>query len=151
MRALAERLAAAGYYSAGAAHAGPRQQCPAGSRVRRGRTGRPRSASVRDTYAAGSARDVRSLMVGYSNGGALSVKYTLDAERERRAADARIASILLCPMMGVTPFARLASLVSAAVADSLFRSRGLARRPARVTTRSSSTRFPPTPAARRTS
>jgi alpha-beta hydrolase superfamily lysophospholipase len=48
-------------------------------------------------------------MVGYSNGGALSVKYTLDAcEHSELPMPARL--VLLSPMIGVTSFARFAGL-----------------------------------------
>lgn len=48
-------------------------------------------------------------MVGYSNGGALSVKYTLDAcEHGELPMPTRL--VLLSPMIGVTTFARFAGL-----------------------------------------
>jgi len=48
-------------------------------------------------------------MVGYSNGGALALKYTLDAcEHEELAMPSRL--VLLSPMIGVTSFARFAGL-----------------------------------------
>jgi alpha-beta hydrolase superfamily lysophospholipase len=48
-------------------------------------------------------------MVGYSNGGALAVKYTLDAgEHPELAKPTRL--VLLSPMIGVTRFARFAGL-----------------------------------------
>lgn len=48
-------------------------------------------------------------MVGYSNGGALAVKYTLDAcEHPELARPTRL--VLLSPMIGVTSFARFAGL-----------------------------------------
>ncbi|WP_109123924.1 alpha/beta hydrolase [Dyella sp. C11] len=48
-------------------------------------------------------------MVGYSNGGALAVKYTLDAcEHDDLAMPTRL--VLLSPMIGVTTFARFAGL-----------------------------------------
>jgi alpha-beta hydrolase superfamily lysophospholipase len=47
------------------------------------------------------------IIVGYSNGGALALKYTLDAlEQDRSIRPAKL--ILLSPMIGVTPAARLA-------------------------------------------
>jgi len=48
-------------------------------------------------------------MVGYSNGGALSVKYTLDA-CEHNALPMPTRLVLLSPMIGVTRFARFAGL-----------------------------------------
>jgi alpha-beta hydrolase superfamily lysophospholipase len=55
--------------------------------------------------------DAPLILVGYSNGGALVLKYTLDAmERE---SDPRPATlVLLSPMIGVTPAARLAWWIS---------------------------------------
>jgi alpha-beta hydrolase superfamily lysophospholipase len=51
------------------------------------------------------------LLVGYSNGGALVLKYTLDAmERDGDPRPARL--ILLSPMIGVSPAARLARWIS---------------------------------------
>lgn len=48
-------------------------------------------------------------MVGYSNGGALAVKYTLDAcEHQDLPMPSRL--VLLSPMIGVTAFARFAGL-----------------------------------------
>jgi alpha-beta hydrolase superfamily lysophospholipase len=56
-------------------------------------------------------RDAPLLLVGYSNGGALVLKYTLEAlEREGAARPATL--ILLSPMIGVTPAARLAWWIS---------------------------------------
>ncbi len=51
------------------------------------------------------------LLVGYSNGGALAVKYALDAlDRPQDPAPSRL--LLLSPMIGVTPAARLAWWIS---------------------------------------
>ena len=51
------------------------------------------------------------VLVGYSNGGALSVKYALEAlERSSDPAPARL--LLISPMIGVTPAARLARWIS---------------------------------------
>ena len=51
------------------------------------------------------------IIVGYSNGGALALKYTLDAlERDGSIRPAKL--ILLSPMIGVTPAARLAWWIS---------------------------------------
>lgn len=48
-------------------------------------------------------------MVGYSNGGALALKYTLDAcEHDELAMPSRL--VLISPMIGVTSFARFAGL-----------------------------------------
>jgi len=53
--------------------------------------------------------DVPLDVVGYSNGGALAVKYTLDALADQRlAAVDRV--VLLSPMIGVTRFARFAGV-----------------------------------------
>ena len=52
------------------------------------------------------------VMVGYSNGGALVLKYTLDAvEGSGDPPAARV--VLLSPMIGVTPFAWMARVISA--------------------------------------
>ena len=56
-------------------------------------------------------QDAPLLLVGYSNGGALVLKYTLDAlERDGDPRPAKL--ILLSPMIGVTPAARLAWWIS---------------------------------------
>jgi alpha-beta hydrolase superfamily lysophospholipase len=56
-------------------------------------------------------QDAPLLLVGYSNGGALVLKYTLDAlEPEGDVRPAKL--ILLSPMIGVTPAARLAWWIS---------------------------------------
>ena len=58
----------------------------------------------------GEARPL--VIVGYSNGGALAVRYALDALEEPSLP--RVDRlVLVSPMIGVTPMARLASLVSA--------------------------------------
>jgi alpha-beta hydrolase superfamily lysophospholipase len=63
---------------------------------------------VRKTIGA----DRPLILVGYSNGGALSVRYALEA-----AADSRLPApsqvVLLSPMIGVSPAARLARVISA--------------------------------------
>ncbi|HEY7573798.1 MAG TPA: alpha/beta hydrolase [Thermoanaerobaculia bacterium] len=51
-------------------------------------------------------------LVGYSNGGALAVKYSLDALAEPRLPKAD-KLVLLSPMIGLTPFAGMAPLLSA--------------------------------------
>jgi alpha-beta hydrolase superfamily lysophospholipase len=52
------------------------------------------------------------VIVGYSNGGAMAVRYALDAlEDPSLTRPARL--ILVSPMIGVTPAARLASVISA--------------------------------------
>jgi alpha-beta hydrolase superfamily lysophospholipase len=56
-------------------------------------------------------QDAPLFLVGYSNGGALVLKYTLDAiEREGDPRPSKL--ILLSPMIGVTPAARLAWWIS---------------------------------------
>ena len=56
-------------------------------------------------------KDAPLILVGYSNGGALVVKYTLEAlENDREPRPAKL--ILLSPMIGVTPAARLAWWIS---------------------------------------
>lgn len=63
-------------------------------------------------HARSKAGEGRPLvLVGYSNGGALAVKYALDAiERPENPAPTRL--ILLSPMIGVNPAARLAWWIS---------------------------------------
>jgi alpha-beta hydrolase superfamily lysophospholipase len=51
------------------------------------------------------------LLVGYSNGGALVVQYALDALEDRSLPQAS-GLLLLSPMIGVTPFARLSWMMS---------------------------------------
>ncbi len=59
--------------------------------------------------AAAQAPGLPLHLVGYSNGGALAVKYALDAlEDDSLPAPARLA--LISPMIGVTAFARFAGL-----------------------------------------
>jgi alpha-beta hydrolase superfamily lysophospholipase len=60
---------------------------------------------------AGIPPDAPLLLVGYSNGGALVLKYTIDAI-ERGEKDRPEKLILLSPMIGVTPAARLAWWIS---------------------------------------
>jgi alpha-beta hydrolase superfamily lysophospholipase len=56
-------------------------------------------------------KDAPIILVGYSNGGALVLKYTFDAiERAEGTRPAQL--ILLSPMIGVTPAARLAWWIS---------------------------------------
>ena len=63
---------------------------------------------VRQTIGA----DRPMVLVGYSNGGALVMRYTLEA-----TADARLPSparvVLISPMIGVSPLARMARVISA--------------------------------------
>ena len=51
------------------------------------------------------------VLVGYSNGGALAVQYTLDA-LDDGSLPRPDRLVLLSPMIGVTPFARLSRLIS---------------------------------------
>ena len=86
------------------------------------------------------------MLVGYSNGGALVLKYALDAiEGSGDPQAARI--VLLSPMIGVAPFAWLARVISM-----LGPLPGSRRRAGSTsipnTTRSSTTRSPPTPGSR---
>ena len=52
------------------------------------------------------------VLVGYSNGGALVLKYALD-EIERGQALPKMRLVLVSPMIGVTPFAWMARVISA--------------------------------------
>ena len=111
MRALAERLTSAGYYTLSL-------RMPGHGGVPGGLT----RATWEDWMAAVrlGARHVRGrigpglplIMVGYSNGGALTVKYALDL-LDGRADPRPDRLVLLSPMIGVTPFARLSSVVGA--------------------------------------
>src|SRR5262249_34742287 len=56
--------------------------------------------------------EVPLTLVGYSNGGALAVKYALDAIEDPTLPRAD-RLVLISPMIGVSPFARLARLVGA--------------------------------------
>ncbi|MGY5466493.1 alpha/beta hydrolase [Citrobacter koseri] len=56
-----------------------------------------------------AGRDVPLHLVGYSNGGALALKYTLDALEDNTLRRPQ-QLILLSPMIGVTAFARFAGL-----------------------------------------
>jgi alpha-beta hydrolase superfamily lysophospholipase len=109
MRALAERFGAAGYYALAL-------RMPGHGTVPAGLT----RATWEDWMAAVrlGARHVRVaigpdrpfLIVGYSNGGALAVKYALDLlGRPDGPLPDRL--VLLSPMIGVTPFARLSTLI----------------------------------------
>jgi alpha-beta hydrolase superfamily lysophospholipase len=111
MRAIAQQLQADGYYSLVL-------RMPGHGTVPGGLvdiTADDWNAAVRL-----GARHVRSrigpnhplVIVGYSNGGALAVRYTLDAlEDSSLPSPARL--VLISPMIGVSPFARLATVISA--------------------------------------
>jgi alpha-beta hydrolase superfamily lysophospholipase len=110
MRALAERLNANGFYTLSLRMQG--HGTVPGGLV---------NTSWEDWIAAVrmGARHVRAqigpdlplVLVGYSNGGALLTKYTLDA-LEDGSLPAPSKLILLSPMIGVSPAANLASTVS---------------------------------------
>jgi alpha-beta hydrolase superfamily lysophospholipase len=110
MRALAAQLNVAGYYTLSLRMQG-HGTVPGGLI----------DATWEDWEAAVrmGARHVRNkvgpglplVMVGYSNGGALITKYALDA-LEDTSLPAPTKLILLSPMIGVSPAARLASAVS---------------------------------------
>ncbi|HZA33564.1 MAG TPA: alpha/beta fold hydrolase, partial [Vicinamibacterales bacterium] len=111
MRAIAERLRAQGYYALAL-------RMPGHGTV----PGALTQATAEDWMAAVriGARHVRRtigadgplILVGYSNGGALVVRYALEA-----AADSRLAApsrlVLISPMIGVSPLARIARVISA--------------------------------------
>ena len=70
-----------------------------------------RRADGRPTRAEQDSRGAPLILVGYSNGGALALKYTLDAiEGDGDPVPSKL--ILLSPMIGVTPAARLAWWIS---------------------------------------
>jgi alpha-beta hydrolase superfamily lysophospholipase len=111
MKAIAAELRSAGYYSLALRMPG-HGTVPAGLVT----------SGARDWNAAVrlGVRHVRSrigaglplLLVGYSNGGALVTRYTLDAlEDSSLTRPDRL--VLVSPMIGVTPMARLASVISA--------------------------------------
>ena len=111
MRAIAERLSAQGYYALAL-------RMPGHGTV----PGALTEATAEDWMAAVrmGARHVRRtigagqplILVGYSNGGALVVRYALEA-----AADSRLPApsrlVLISPMIGVSPLARIARVISA--------------------------------------
>jgi alpha-beta hydrolase superfamily lysophospholipase len=110
MRAVAEVLRTAGVYSLAL-------RMPGHGTVPSGLVG----STWRDWLAAVrvGVRHVRGripagaplILVGYSNGGALALKYTLDAiESGRGPLPSKL--VLLSPMIGVTPAARLAWWIS---------------------------------------
>ena len=83
------------------------------------------SPAVREaTRLAGG--DVPLHLVGYSNGGALALKYALDELTDKSLVRPQ-QIILLSPMIGVTAFARFAGLAGL---PSVFRlcARGVAKR-----------------------
>ena len=112
MRAIAEQLRADGYYSLALRMPG-HGTVPAGlvasgaddwnAAVRLG---------VRHVRGHRLARACRSCSSGYSNGGALVTRYTLEALEDSSLPRAD-RLVLVSPMIGVTPMARLASVISA--------------------------------------
>jgi alpha-beta hydrolase superfamily lysophospholipase len=111
MKAIAEQLQADGYYSLALRMPG-HGTVPAGL-VTSG-------ASDWNAAVRLGVRHVRArigpglplVLVGYSNGGALVTRYTLDA-LEDVALPRPDRLVLVSPMIGVTPMARLASVISA--------------------------------------
>ena len=111
MRAIAEVLRGEGYYSLS-------MRMPGHGTVPAGLV----TSGAEDWYAAVrvGVRHVRSrigadkplLLVGYSNGGALVTHYALEA-LEDPALTRPDRLLLVSPMIGVTPAARLASVISA--------------------------------------
>ena len=93
------------------------------------------------TCASGSAPQLPLVLVGYSNGGALVTRYALDAiEEPSLPKPSRL--ILVSPMIGVSPLARLANVISAlgVVPTTSRRHAGSTSSPS--TTRTSTIRFP---------
>jgi alpha-beta hydrolase superfamily lysophospholipase len=111
MRAVGDTLKASGYY-------GLALRMPGHGTVPAGLT----TAAWEDWLAAVrvGVRHVRErigpdqplVLVGYSNGGALVLKYALD-EIERGAAPRRTRLVLISPMIGVASYAWLARVISA--------------------------------------
>ena len=110
MRAMAERLQAAGYYTLSLRMQG--HGTVPGGLV--GVAWEDWAAAVRMGMrhsAARWARATRSSIVGYSNGGALAVNYALEAlEDARLPTPAKL--VLVSPMIGVSPVARVARPIS---------------------------------------
>ena len=111
MRAIAERMRAQGYYALAL-------RMPGHGTV----PGALTKATAEDWMAAVrlGARHVRRtigagqpmVLVGYSNGGALVVRYALEAVADSRLpAPSRL--VLISPMIGVSPLARIARVISA--------------------------------------
>ena len=146
MRAVGETLKANGYY-------GLALRMPGHGTVPAGLT----TAVWEDWLAAVrlGVRRVRDrigpdkplMLVGYSNGGALVLKYALDqVEHGDGVRPTRL--VLISPMIGVAPFAWLARVISALGPIPYFeKARWLDVIPS--TTPSSTTRFPRTPACSR--
>jgi alpha-beta hydrolase superfamily lysophospholipase len=111
MRAVAERLSTQGYYvlvlrmPGHGTVPGALTQATAEDWMAAVRMG---ARHVRRTINA----DAPLILVGYSNGGALIVRYALEA-----AADSRLPApsrlVLISPMIGVSPLARIARVISA--------------------------------------
>jgi len=111
MKAIAEQLRADGYYSLALRMPG-HGTVPAGL-VTSG--ARDWNAAVRLGVRHVRARIGAGLplvLVGYSNGGALVTRYTLDA-LEDSSLPRPDRLVLVSPMIGVTPMARMASVISA--------------------------------------
>ena len=131
MRAIAEQLRADGYYSLALRMPG-HGTVPAGlvtsgaddwnAAVRLGRAARARR---------GSARGLPLVLVGYSNGGALVTRYTLDA-LEDASLPRPDRLVLVSPMIGVDADGAPRERHQRARADSLLREGALARRRARI-------------------
>ena len=110
MRTIAQDLRARGYYVLAIRDAWTRYRA---GRADRGHVGGLAGGGPR--RCASRAHDDRAdqplVLVGYSNGGALAMKYALDAlEGSGDPPPSRIA--LLSPMIGVAPFAWLARVIS---------------------------------------
>jgi alpha-beta hydrolase superfamily lysophospholipase len=111
MKTIAEHLKGLGYYSLALRMPG-HGTVPAGLVT----------SGAQDWHAAVrlGVRHVRArigaglplVLVGYSNGGALVTRYTLDALEDPSLAKPN-RLVLVSPMIGVTPMARLASVISA--------------------------------------
>jgi alpha-beta hydrolase superfamily lysophospholipase len=111
MRAIADRLAADGYYTLALRLPG-HGTVPA-ALLDSGAADWMAAVRLGVRHVRGKIGDGRPLVVvGYSNGGALAVRYALDA-LEEPALPRVDRLVLVSPMIGVTPMARLASLVSA--------------------------------------
>ena len=110
MRAMAERLQAAGFVTLSLRMQG--HGTVPGGLV--GVTWEDWAAAVRmgARHVRGAiGQDQPLVVVGYSNGGALAVNYTLEALEDARLPTPT-ALVLVSPMIGVSPVARVARLIS---------------------------------------
>ena len=144
-RGRGDTLKASGYLRSWRCGCPGTAPCRPASPRRSGRTGWPPSG-VGDRHVRQRIGPGKPLvLVGYSNGGALVLNMRARSARARRSCQ-RPRLVLISPMIGVARFARLARVISPLGPIPYLREGPLARRHARSTTPSSTTRFPRTPA-----